>query len=90
MRGRSIHRVLTLASLALAGLFLTGCTGRTAIPSGPAPAKEATNVNYDVSLTWAQTKGATSYDVYFGTQKEPPKVAEGLTMAKDQDRRRQA
>jgi uncharacterized repeat protein (TIGR01451 family) len=44
-------------------------------PSAPvliSPANAATNVLPTASLTWTASKGATSYDVYFGTASTPP------------------
>lgn len=41
-------------------------------PSGPSPSNGATGVNpSSVTLSWSAASGATSYDVYFGTDSTP-------------------
>ncbi len=43
-------------------------------PSNPTPSSGALNVSTSQSLSWT-SNGATSYDVYFGTASNPPKVS---------------
>ncbi|MBN1867104.1 glycoside hydrolase family 88 protein [Candidatus Sumerlaeota bacterium] len=40
--------------------------------SNPTPADAATNVDINAQLGWTAGDGATSHDVYFGTQNPPP------------------
>jgi hypothetical protein len=42
-----------------------------AAPSGPTPASGAVNVTA-TTVSWAAASGATSYDLYFGTNSNPP------------------
>jgi len=56
-----------------------GCTINCALtgpvlPAGPAPAHQAVNVDETTvtSVDWADSNGATSYDVYFGSTCPPP------------------
>jgi len=40
-------------------------------PGNPSPATGATGVDVDENLSWSAASGATSYDVYFGTDPTP-------------------
>jgi hypothetical protein len=40
-------------------------------PSNPSPGNGATNVNVNADLSWTAGTGATSHDVYFGTDSTP-------------------
>ena len=82
----SAARMLKAACLALLVVIAGGCAKQTAVPSGPNPGTNATNVNCNVELTWNETKGAKSYDVYFGAEQDPPKVAEGVTKDEKQEK----
>jgi hypothetical protein len=44
--------------------------------SNPNPADGTTNVNINVVLSWTPGYGATSHDVYFGTDNPPPFIIE--------------
>ncbi|HVM62490.1 MAG TPA: leucine-rich repeat protein [Verrucomicrobiae bacterium] len=44
-------------------------------PSDPSPVDGATGVGSSVTLTWAATPNADSYEVYFGTANPPPHVS---------------
>lgn len=43
-----------------------------AVPSSPYPTNSQTWLPRDVDLNWADSAGATSYDMYFGTINPPP------------------
>ena len=45
------------------------------VPTTPLPADGATDVAITANLDWADSAGATSYDVYFGTSSPPAFVA---------------
>jgi hypothetical protein len=45
-----------------------------ATPSGPLPASGTTGVSVNADLNWADSAGASAYDVYFGTAASPPMV----------------
>jgi C1A family cysteine protease len=49
-------------------------------PSTPSPASGAAGVSTNPTLTWTALN-ATSYDVYFGTESNPPLAAAGTTSA---------
>ncbi|HUW95946.1 MAG TPA: matrixin family metalloprotease, partial [Anaerolineae bacterium] len=51
--------------------FTTQCL-TAGMPSGPAPADNATGVSVNADLDWGNAANATSYDVYFGTSSSPP------------------
>jgi len=65
-------------------VLFTGCpptpspTAPTAI-TGTNPSNGATNVPLNKVLSWSGGDGATSYEVYFGTNTNPPKVDEVTT-----------
>ncbi len=40
-------------------------------PINPSPSNGATGQSTDVNLSWSNGGGATSYDVYFGTDSTP-------------------
>ena len=49
-------------------------------PSNPSPAHQATNQSTDVNLSWSCTDSDSdplTYDVYFGTDANPPRVQQG-------------
>lgn len=50
-----------------------GC-GLPGTPAGPVPVNHTTGISLTVDLDWADTPGAGSYDVYFGTTASPPLV----------------
>lgn len=55
-------------------LYTTGGGGGPSLPgaaSSPSPSNGATAVSTSTSLSWAAGSGATSYDVYFGTDSTP-------------------
>jgi len=52
-------------------LFAPLSTEPPAMPQNPSPVHEATNVSVEVNLNWDDCVGATSYDVYFGTNSPP-------------------
>jgi hypothetical protein len=52
----------------------TACT-LAATPVTPSPADAAPSVALNSQLDWADSAGATSYDVYFGTTTSPPFAA---------------
>ncbi|MDI6788435.1 MAG: right-handed parallel beta-helix repeat-containing protein, partial [Planctomycetota bacterium] len=45
----------------------------------PSPGNNTTGVSITTSVSWASASGATSYDVYFGTNSPPPKVVSATT-----------
>ena len=49
-------------------------TTQVAAPALVSPANGAINVSLTPSLSWSAAAGATSYDVYFGTEAAPPLV----------------
>ena len=48
-------------------------------PASPSPANGATGVSPGADLDWADTAGATAYDVHFGTSPSPPYLGETST-----------
>ena len=46
-------------------------TAGSAIPTDPKPADKATGVGLDTNLEWKAASGATSYQVFFGTDPSP-------------------
>jgi hypothetical protein len=56
-----------------AGLTVTisACVA-PAVPTDPSPLNGAISVPIDRNLDWADSSGATSYDVYFGASSPPP------------------
>jgi hypothetical protein len=44
---------------------------QTDLATNPSPANSATNVDVDANLSWTAGTGATSHDVYFGTDSTP-------------------
>lgn len=59
----------------LAGCLLEAAQSLPVAPSKPWPATGATGLNLTVTLAWAASDTATSYDVYFGDSSKPPLIA---------------
>ncbi|MDI6788588.1 MAG: hypothetical protein QME51_09480 [Planctomycetota bacterium] len=49
--------------------------------TSPNPSDGATGVSITLSLSWAAASGATSYDVYFGTDNPPSNIINGMNQA---------
>jgi len=61
-----------------ATITISACTPPSA-PTNPWPGDGMTNVPFAADLNWADSAGATSYDVYFGTSSPPPFFANVAT-----------
>jgi hypothetical protein len=64
-------------TVALMGAFMLMVSRAPGVPTVLSPANGATDVSANPTLQWSAT-GATSYDVYFGTQNPPPSVATSI------------
>lgn len=63
-------------------LVIVSCTPAPTPPTaitGTSPVNNSTGVSLNKILTWTGGDGATSYEVYFGTNANPPKVDEVTT-----------
>lgn len=54
-------------------------TTAPAVPSGPSPQASTTSVSTGADLKWSATSGATSYDVYFGTNAAPAMLMSNIS-----------
>ncbi|MBM3736520.1 MAG: hypothetical protein FJW39_12105 [Acidobacteria bacterium] len=52
----------------------TGGSSLPSTPGGPSPASGANGVSTNMSLSWAASTGAQTYDVHFGTAASPPLI----------------
>ncbi len=65
-----------------AGQTPAGVEVNPSVPRDPSPADEATDEAVDVDLAWSVEEPAgVTYDVYFGTETDPPLVASGEATA---------
>ncbi len=71
--------VLALILLIIALVPAVGFAQVPVAPSGPSPASASTGVSTSTSLTWAESAGASTYDVAFGTTSSPPLVSANQT-----------
>jgi len=70
--GDTVQEIIMQLEDKLAPFFCLECASLVV------PANGATNIAYNQSLTWNMVPGATSYDVYFGTNAvNPPLVSTG-------------
>ncbi|MDI6788489.1 MAG: hypothetical protein QME51_08975, partial [Planctomycetota bacterium] len=52
-----------------------------ALVTSPNLANNSPNIPITITLTWTSVSGATSYDVYFGTDNPPSNIINGMNQA---------
>ncbi|HEY3296604.1 MAG TPA: hypothetical protein VGL38_14330 [bacterium] len=74
------HQSLTASGLNSALVQIAGEIAPPDAASNPYPANSETSISRDPVLTWAAGSGATSHDVYFGTNNTPPLIGNQTTL----------